>query len=75
MSQAEASIIDQLKDVLRGYVAASPVNRALVRDPRVDWASLAKEEQRRRQARLLGCLDDATVALIANGQVSLPDLL
>ena len=75
MRNVEASIIERLTDNLRDYVAANPVNRALVRDPSVNWVSLAKEEQRRRQARLLGCLDDATVAMIANGQVSLPDLL
>lgn len=65
---------DHLKDYLTGMHRVD--NKALAQISSIDdWATLAQEELRRRVAsRTLGCIDDQTLAAIANGHISLQEV-
>lgn len=66
--------IDHLKDYLTGMHRVDNMALAKISDID-DWAFRAQEELRRRVAsRTFGCIDDQTLAAIANGHISLQEV-
>jgi hypothetical protein len=63
-----------LTDYLGGYIRNSPANREhVINYP--DWPRMARLELDRRSARFLEVLPEKELHAIAEGQISLPDLV
>ncbi|HFZ1921798.1 MULTISPECIES: hypothetical protein [Pseudomonadota] len=68
------SIEQSLADYLGGYTRNNPANRAHIVNYQ-DWQRMARLELDRRAASLLSVLPDEELRAIAEGQVSLPELV